>query len=83
MCRRTGAGVGGAPKPKRGSSVWGRGGAQSGGLRGELGRGLERRVRFRERQRARGPGHEAREGVRSGQGTGDAGIGGGGPSQKG
>lgn len=68
MCRRAGAGVGGAPKPRRGSSGWRRGGAESGGPRGEVGRGLERRVRLRGRQRARGPGHEARKRVRSGQG---------------
>lgn len=68
MCRRAGVGVGGAPKPRRGSSGWRRGGAESGGPRGEVGRGLERRVRLRGRQRARGPGHEARKRVRSGQG---------------
>lgn len=77
MCRRAGAGLGGAPKPRRGSPGWRRGGAESGGPRGEVGRGLERRVRLRGRQRARGPGHEAREGVRSGRGRRRCRIGGG------
>lgn len=83
MCRRAGAGLGGAPKPRRGSSGWRRGGAESGGPRGEVGRGLERRVRLRGRQRARGPGHEAREGVRSGRGRRRCRIWGGVPDKEG
>lgn len=59
----------GTPRNLEGDRQGGAEGVPKVGGRGATwGGGLERRVRLRGRQRARSPGHEAREGVRSGQG---------------
>lgn len=67
MCRRTGAGAGGASKLQRGAIRVAPRGCRKGGTAGLGGEGARKESAAQGRQKAGGPGREARGGIRSDQ----------------